>query len=125
MKVMARFGHASCACAPFDAHAIPSASASAPICFIEFSCWLSEPDKQIPCRRVNLWNRDPLASAATSHAGALQPAGGGRRTPFRLEPGADRVAAQALEMQENRVRKRSRMEPVETMPHGREKRSYG
>src|SRR5258705_3720101 len=86
---MARLGHASCARAPFDAHAIPSASASAAKCFIEFSFWLSEPDKQVPCRCANLWNREPLASAATSHAQALQPVGGGRRSPFRLEPGAD------------------------------------
>src|SRR3977135_1417829 len=93
MKVMARLGHASCACARFGAHATPSASASAPTCVIEFSFWLSEPDKQVPCRCANLWNRDSLASAATSHAQALQPVGGGRRSPFRLEPGTDRVAA--------------------------------
>src|SRR3954468_13806368 len=105
MKVMARFGHASCACAPFDAHAIPSASASAPICFIEFSFWLSEPDKQVPCRCANLWNRDPLASAATSHARALQP-GRGQAAAVSVESAADRGAAQALEnleMAENRV----------------------
>src|SRR3954466_11622624 len=81
MKVMGRLGHASCACTTFDAQAIPSASASAPTCFIEFSYWLSEPDKQVPCRRANLWNRDPLASAATSHARALQPVGGDTATP--------------------------------------------
>src|SRR3954447_13663976 len=82
MKVMGRLGHASCACARFDAQAIPSASASAPTCFIEFSYWLSEPDKQVPCRCANLWNRDPLASAATSHAQALQPVGGDAAAPF-------------------------------------------
>ena len=49
----------------------------------------------------------------------------GRCSPFRVELGADRVAAQALEIQENRIRKRSRVAPVETMSHGREKRSYG
>src|SRR6476661_5666227 len=127
MKVMGRLGHASCACTTFDAQAIPSASASAsaPTCFIEFSFWLSEPDKQVPCRCANLWNRDPLASAATSHAQALQPVVGGRRSHFPLELGADRVAAQALEIQENRVRRRSRVAPVETMSHGREKRSDG
>jgi hypothetical protein len=74
---------------------------------------------------VNLWNRDPLASAATSHARALQPAGGGRRSPFRLELEADRGTAQVLEIQENRGPGRCRMPPVETMSHGREKRSYG
>src|SRR6478752_7929040 len=100
MKVMARLGHASCACATFDAQAIPTASASAPTCFIEFSFWLSEPDKQVPCRCANLWNRDPLASAATSHARALQPVVGGRPSPFRLELGPDRVATQALEIDE-------------------------
>src|SRR5258707_3577283 len=94
---MARLGHASCARAPFDAHAIPSASASAPTCFIEFSFWLSEPDKQVPCRCANLWNRDPLASAATSHAQALQPVVGGRRSHFPLELGAERLADAALE----------------------------
>src|SRR3954451_2757430 len=98
MKVMARLGHASCACAPFDANAIPSASASAsaPTCFIEFSFWLSEPDKQVPCRCANLWNRDPLASAATSHAQTLQPVVGGRRSHFPSELGANRVAGAAL-----------------------------
>src|SRR3954471_17510695 len=85
MKVMARLGHASCACAPLDAKVIPRASASAPICFIEFSLWLSEPDKQVPCRCANLWNRDPLASAPTSHAQALQPVGGAFCSPFRWE----------------------------------------
>src|SRR3954453_20145794 len=106
MKVMARLGHASCACAPFGAQAIPTASASAPICFIEFSFWLSEPDKQVPCRCANLWNRDPLASAATSHAQALQPVVGGRRSHFPLELGAERLADAALEKfgdEENRL----------------------
>src|SRR3954470_4234052 len=105
MKVMARLGHASCACAPFDAHAIPSASASAPICFIEFSFWLSEPDKQVPCRCANLWNHDPLASAATSHARALQPARG-KRPPLRwnLRPiPARHGALENLAMAENRL----------------------
>src|SRR3954470_5376774 len=105
MKVMARLGHASCACAPFDAHAIPSASASAPICFIEFSFWLSEPDKQVPCRCANLWNRDPLASAATSHARALQPARG-QAAVFRWNLRPIRAGGAGLgkfEMAENRV----------------------
>ena len=37
--------------------------------------------------------------------------GRGRCSPFRVELGADRVAAQALEIQENRIRKRSRVAP--------------
>src|SRR3954464_14832509 len=101
---MARLGHASCACAPFRANPIPSPRASAPTCFIEFSLWLSEPDKQVPCRCANLWNRDPLASAPTSHAQALQPVGGERHSPFGWNLGAHQVAAQTLETQENRVR---------------------
>src|SRR4051812_47392810 len=125
MKVMARFGHASCACAPFDAHAIPSASASAPICFIEFSCWLSEPDKQIPCRRANLWNRDPLASAATSHVQALQPVVGGGRSPLGWNLGRIESPRGPWKSRKIKSGRRSRVAPVETMPHGREKRGEG
>src|SRR3954451_18362258 len=104
MKVMARLGHASCACAPFDANAIPSASASAsaPTCFIEFSFWLAEPDKQVPCRCANLWNRDPLASAATSHAQTLQPVVGGRRSHFPSELGGIESPAPPSENSEMR-----------------------
>src|SRR3979411_574927 len=111
MKVMARLGHASCGCAPFDAQAIPNASASTPTCFIEFSFWLSEPDKQVPCRCANLWNRDPLASAATSHAQALQPARGHAAALWvesAADPGARRGSWKIRKMEENRARKRCR-----------------
>src|SRR3979409_1418411 len=106
MKVMARLGHASCACARFGAHATPSASASAPTCVIEFSFWLSEPDKQVPCRCANLWNRDPLASAATSHAQALQPARGHAAALWvesAADPGVRRGSWEIRQMEENRA----------------------
>ena len=39
-----------------------------------------------------------------AHAQALQPVGGGRHSPFGWNFGAHQVAAQTLEIQENRVR---------------------
>src|SRR3954468_860885 len=123
MKVMARLGHASCACARFDAQAIPSASASAPTCFIEFSYWLSEPDKQVPCRCANLWNRDLLASAATWHAQALQPVGWDAAAPFGWNLG--RIESPRRPWKSRRIEfgNAPAWPPVETMSHGHEKRS--
>src|SRR6476620_4611103 len=122
MNVMGRLGHTSCACAKPGASTIPSANTRFAACFIEFSSWLSEPDKQVPCRCANLWNHVGLASAATSHARALQPARGPAASPS-LELWTDRVTARLSKMAGNRGAEALPWMTVETVPHVRVKSS--